>query len=155
MLKTSILRHRKENKKKCTLQPFVERSDWAFFTYPKDTLSVPTNTLVLTLGAPPLTREDRACHLLLVDGTWRYATKMVEQTPLIGTLQPRSLPKGLITAYPRRQEDCSDPDVGLASIEALFAAYVILGWPHEELLDHYPFKEGFLAKNEAFFAPYL
>ncbi len=151
MLKTIILRHRKENKKKCTLEPLKNRDDWAFFTYPKDTLIAPKNCVVLSFEGPLLTKKDENSSLLLIDGTWRYATKMYDQTPLIHTLEKRSLPSTLKTAYPRKQDDCEKPSEGLASIEALFAAYSILGWDSTYLLDHYPFKDKFLELNSLFF----
>ena len=40
-----------------------------------------------------------------------------------------------------------DPDHGLASIEALFAAYHLMGRPTDGLLDHYRWAEQFLAAN--------
>lgn len=60
----------------------------------------------------------------------------------------RSIPKGYKTAYPRKQEDCSHPGQGLASVEALFIAYHILGRYTENILRHYYFKEKFLKKNQ-------
>jgi len=67
------------------------------------------------------------------------------ETPHLFTT--RSLPIDLKTAYPRRQEDCQDPERGLASVEALFAAYTILGRDTTGLLDFYYWKEDFLLKN--------
>ena len=59
----------------------------------------------------------------------------------------RSLPTHLRTAYPRRQDDCFDPSRGLASVEALYAAYSIMGHPTEGLLDHYYWREAFFEYN--------
>jgi pre-rRNA-processing protein TSR3 len=61
----------------------------------------------------------------------------------------RSLPSHYKTAYPRRQLDCPDPERGLASIEALYAAYSILGRSTDGLLDRYHWKEEFLSQKEA------
>ena len=55
--------------------------------------------------------------------------------------------KGLKTAYPREQGDCVDPEPGLASIEALFIAYRLLGYSTEGLLDYYYWKEKFIKIN--------
>ena len=41
----------------------------------------------------------------------------------------------------------SDPDNGLASVEALFVAYHILGRPTTGLLDHYRWAAEFLRAN--------
>jgi pre-rRNA-processing protein TSR3 len=67
----------------------------------------------------------------------------------IGTTRRSSVPSCFETAYPRRQPDCPDPSKGLASIEALYLAYVILGKPPTGLLDNYYWKELFLEKNKS------
>ena len=59
---------------------------------------------------------------------------------------PRSL-SGWKTAYPRVAKRGTDPDNGLASIEALVIAYHVLGRPTAGLLDHYHWAEQFLAAN--------
>ena len=61
-------------------------------------------------------------------------------------VEPRSL-SGWKTAYPRVSKLGTDPDNGLASIEALYLAYHILGRPTEGLLDHYRWAAEFLAAN--------
>ena len=58
----------------------------------------------------------------------------------------RSL-SGYRTAYPRVSKQGTDPDNGLASVEALFIAYLILGRPTVGLLDHYRWAEEFLRLN--------
>ncbi len=138
---TIILRHRKENLKKCSLRGLEERADCRFFSYPCRTLPDLSRYVLLSLDAPPLSSEDAENGLLLIDGTWRYAAVMEKIIPL--SLPRRSIPSGYLTAYPRCQED----DRGLASVEALFIAYRILGRPADELLDHYYWKKAFLEKN--------
>ena len=61
-------------------------------------------------------------------------------------LPPRSL-QGFLTAYPRRSKQGTDPDNGLASVEALFLAYHLLDRPTAGLLDHYRWAEEFLRLN--------
>lgn len=143
---TIILRHRRENLKKCSLRGLETRSDMLFFTYPKDTLPDLTNYICLTLDAPPLTPADSDHGLFLIDGTWKLAEKMAKSVSQ--NLIYRSLPSHYKTAYPRRQPDCPDPTSGLASVEALFIAYHILGRDTTGLLDHYHWKEEFLTLNE-------
>ncbi len=58
----------------------------------------------------------------------------------------RSL-SGYQSAYPRVSKLGTDPDNGLASVEALFLAYHILGRPTVGLLDHYRWAESFLRLN--------
>lgn len=144
---TIILRHRKENLKKCSLRGLESRSDMRFFTYPKDALPPLTNYFLLCLDGSPLTEADRDLGLFLIDGTWNYAELMERQLPKPHLFQRRSLPSHFQTAYPRRQADCSDPSRGLASVEALYLAYYILRRPLEGLLDNYHWKEDFLRKN--------
>jgi pre-rRNA-processing protein TSR3 len=144
---TFILRHRKENLKKCSLRGLEERSDMLFFTYPKDVLPDLSQYILLTLDAPPLTSADAGYGLFLIDATWVYAQKMYKQLKTPHRFQMRSLPSAYQTAYPRRQEDCSDPTRGLASIEALYLAYRILGRDCSGLLDNYYWQEPFLKKN--------
>jgi pre-rRNA-processing protein TSR3 len=60
---------------------------------------------------------------------------------------PRSL-HGYRTAYPRISKLGTDPENGLASVEALVVAYHILGRPTEGLLDHYHWAEEFLRLNQ-------
>jgi pre-rRNA-processing protein TSR3 len=141
---TIILRHRRENLKKCSLRGLEGKEGLSFYTYPQDPLPDLTGYLLLTMGAPPLTSADANHGILLIDGTWRLAQVMGKQTQ---KLEARSLPS-YRTAYPRRQTDCPDPATGLASVEALFLAHRILGRSYEDLLDFYYWKESFLRLNE-------
>lgn len=140
---TIILRHRRENLKKCSLRGLEGREDLLFYSYPLKEIPFDlTSYVVLALDAPPLVEEDRDLGLFLIDGTWRYAEKMFASLPR--PFAVRSLPPFLRTAYPRRQEDCIDPTRGLASVEALYASYAILKRDTEGLLDHYHWKQQFL-----------
>ncbi|NDD57644.1 MAG: hypothetical protein EBZ47_00105 [Chlamydiae bacterium] len=146
---TLILRHKRENLKKCSLRGLEARADICFFTYPKDLLPDLSNYILLGIDAPLLTREDADKGLFLIDGTWRYASVMQLNIVTPPSLMVRSLPSDWITAYPRRQNDCPDPKRGLASVEALYAAFAILGKNTEGLLDNYYWKEDFLKKNKS------
>lgn len=147
---TLILRHRRENLKKCSLRGLENRNDCQFFTYPRDQLPDMNKYILLSLEAPLLTRADAHRGLFLLDATWRYAEKMLEQVGAQAGLVHRSIPKNIRTAYPRRQNDCIDPERGLASVEALFIAYIILGRDTTGLLDEYYWKDLFLEKNKHF-----
>ncbi|MBS0622911.1 MAG: hypothetical protein JSR80_08170 [Verrucomicrobia bacterium] len=133
---TLILRHKKENLRKCSLRGLEMRPDLHFITYPTDPLPDLTGFILLTPNAPFLTKEDTA-PLLLVDATWRLSRLMLEKLP--PCLTRRSLPL-VSTAYPRRQ----DEKAGLASVEALYLAHQITGRNCEGLLDHYYWRENFL-----------
>jgi pre-rRNA-processing protein TSR3 len=140
-----ILRHRRENLKKCSLTGLEKKAGLSFSTYPLDPWPDLSNCLLLKVGAPMLTIADKDRPLLLIDGTWRLAQIMENQLPC--KLEERSLPEGWRTAYPRRQTDCPDPEAGLASIEALYVACLTLGKPVDGLLDRYYWKDVFLKKN--------
>jgi pre-rRNA-processing protein TSR3 len=144
-LPTLILRHRRENLKKCSLSGLEKRPDLSFFSYPKDTLPDLSQHLLLQVGAPLLTLADANLPLFLIDGTWKLTNIMTQQ--LKSQPQTRSLPSHYRTAYPRRQTDCLDPHAGLASIEALYIAHLLLGRNTEGLLDRYHWKNEFLILN--------
>ncbi len=141
---TIVLRHRRENLKKCSLTGLEKRADFLFFPYPGAQLPILKDYLLLKQGAPLLTIADQDRGLFLIDGTWKLATLMESQIP---PMEARSLPPHFRTAYPRKQTECPDPETGLSSLEALFIAYAILQRPVEGLLDRYYWKEAFLERN--------
>jgi pre-rRNA-processing protein TSR3 len=145
--KTLILRHRRENLKKCSLRGLEDRLDISFFSYPSKQLLDLSGYILLGMDAPELSREDNNKGIFLIDATWRYAQKMFHQIPNHHSLTIRSIPSCFVTAYPRRQDDCPDPSKGLASIEALYIAYLILERDPSGLLDSYHWKEKFLEIN--------
>lgn len=148
---TIIIRHRKENLHKCSLRGLEAREDLLFFRYPlKNLLPDLKDYILLTLNAPPLCGDDKDKGIVLLDGTWKYTEKMLKNIPSLFSLPKRSVPQGIRTAYPRRQPDCPIPDVGLASIEALFIAHSIMGKSTEGLLDAYFWKKAFLDRNPDF-----
>jgi len=144
-MKTIILRHRRENLKKCSLSGLEGREDLLFLTYPIHALPDLSSYLVLKVGAPPLSAEDGTKGLLLLDGTWNLAAMMEKHVP--EHVEARSLPSHFRTAYPRRQTGCPDPTTGLASVEALYIAHFILGRNLKGLLDHYHWREAFMQLN--------
>ena len=141
---TIIVRHRRENRKKCTLTALENHPNFTFLSYPLKPMRV-QNAILLSLEGKELTRADQNKPLIILDGLWRYIPKMEK---IVFSIEKRTLPKGFQTAYPRRQNDCIDPLRGLASIEALYVAYTILGKDRQGLLDHYHFKKAFLELNQ-------
>ncbi len=148
-LPTLILRHRKENRKKCSLTPLEKLPRFIFLTYPKDPLIDLSSYLLLSLEGEPLTEQDKGKGICLIDATWRYASLMQEWLLSQQKIPLRSLPSCASSAYPRKQTACADPDRGLASIEALFLAFRILKMENKNLLDRYYWQEDFLQKNAA------
>jgi pre-rRNA-processing protein TSR3 len=137
-MKTIILRHRRENLKKCSLRGLEKNPDFEFYSYPNDVMPDFSHYLLLKVDAPPLTIEDKDRGIFLIDATWRLAEVMAKNLPW--KMEARSLPGGYKTAYPRKP----NPETGLASIEALYLAHSILGKPVDTLFDNYRWKEEFL-----------
>jgi pre-rRNA-processing protein TSR3 len=140
---TIIVRHPKENPKKCSVLPLKGRADIHFLTYPAQFLPSLEGYIRLAAEGPPLSRADSDSGILLLDGSWRWADAM---TAAFAQVPPRSL-SGYQTAYPRVSKLGTDPANGLASIEALYLAYHILGRPSEGLLEHYHWAKDFLVRN--------
>jgi pre-rRNA-processing protein TSR3 len=140
---TLIVRNPRENPRKCSVLPLRGRADLGFLGYP---LSRPPNLdhyVRLAAEGPELSPADADRGILLVDGSWRWAEVMNRD---FLTVPPRAL-HGYRTAYPRRSRLGTDPDNGLASVEALFLAYHLLGRPTAGLLDHYHWADEFLRLN--------
>jgi pre-rRNA-processing protein TSR3 len=142
--RTVIVRHAHENPRKCTVMPLRERPDILLVSYPvkKDRPAL-EGYVCLAAEGPELSPADAAAGLLLLDGSWRWAGVMARD---FADVPPRSL-HGFRTAYPRVSKQGTDPDNGLASVEALFLAYHLLGRPTAGLLDHYRWAEEFLNLN--------
>ena len=149
---TLLIRLRKESPKKCSLTPLRERTDlrlhW-FHCDIGDAIEVGEVTLLHPDGEP-LGEGDLVRPLLLVDSSWRDLPRVL--AGVAGTLHRRSLPKDLATAYPRRSKLFEDPETGLASIEALHAAWTLLGQRDDSLLDGYHWASEWLQANPGLFA---
>jgi pre-rRNA-processing protein TSR3 len=140
---TIIVRHPKENPRKCSVLPLRGRPDLIFLGYPVRERPPLDGYVRLAAEGPELTAADAAAGLLLLDGSWRWAAAMTRD---FADVPPRSL-CGWRTAYPRVSKMGTDPDNGLATVEALFVAYHVLGRPTAGLLDHYHWAEEFLRLN--------
>ena len=139
-IKTVVIRHKKENFKKCSLTPLEGRSDISFLLS-TDLVYDATDHIVLAVDAPLLSDRDHGT-LLLLDATWKLLPQL--ESCLRGQPIYRSLPRDILTAYPRKSSDGSDPSNGLASVEALFIARLIMGDRDESLLEQYYWKDDFL-----------
>jgi len=140
---TVIVVHPKEKRSKCSVEPLRGRDGIAFWKFPKRGSEPIDGYVRLGLGGEPLSEADSPKGLLILDGTWRLAEKMEAD---YSDLPVRSL-VGWETAYPRKSKLYDDPAAGLATIEALFAAYVQMGRSTAGLLDHYHWGDGFLQLN--------
>ena len=100
--------------------------------------------ILLAPEGQELTAADRGMGLLLIDCAWRKVGSLLRRVD--GDLHARRLPR-LVTAYPRKSKTYPDPEEGLASVEALFAATLILGEPRFDFLAGYRWREEFLGTN--------
>lgn len=137
----TVIRHRKERRSKCSLTPLEGRSDIEFLRARPGWEFDVTGYTVLALGAPLLSGEDSGRPLLLLDSTWRLLPQL--EACLRGSGTYRTLP-AIHTAYPRSSKIARDPCGGLASVEALYLARLLLGLRDDSLLNGYFWRAEFL-----------
>ena len=140
---TVIVVHPRERPSKCSVEPLRNRKEFVFCTFPEPVTEDLGNYVRLGINGPLLSAADSARGLLLLDGTWRLAARM---EPFYSHVEVRSLPVTQ-TAYPRKSAVYPDPNEGLATIEALYAALRILGRETSDLLVDYHWKTEFLKLN--------
>jgi pre-rRNA-processing protein TSR3 len=136
-----IIRHPKEKRSKCSLTPLEGRSDMKFYRAREGWEFNASGYTVLGLDAPVLSNEDAARPLLLLDSSWRLLPRL--EACLTGHAVRRSLPN-VTTAYPRTSKIAEDPMGGLASVEALYLARLLIGARDDSLLVDYYWKNSFL-----------
>ena len=144
MAVVNIIVHPAENPKKCTIQHLRGYPGVVFQRFSQEKTFHFPNAFILGVDGPALSRRDNAMDMVVLDGTWRYAAQMIGA---FSTLPVRSI-QGWRTAYPRVSKIYQDPDDGLATIEAIYAAFMIMGKDPQGLLDHYYWKDAFLKLNE-------
>jgi pre-rRNA-processing protein TSR3 len=137
----TIIRHPKERRSKCSLTPLEGRSEIDFLRARPGWGFDVTGYTILALGAPALSADDADRPLLLLDSTWRLLPQL--QACLLGAGTYRTLPV-VETAYPRVSKIEVDPMGGLASVEALYLALLMLGKRDDSLLEDYYWRESFM-----------
>lgn len=140
---TIIIVHPREKRSKCSVEPLRRRDDFIFWTFPDQGPESLDHYVNLGFDGPQLSTADAAQGLLVLDGTWRLAQRM---QPHYAHVPVRSLPRWQ-TAYPRTSKNFPDPHDGLATIEAIYLAYRLLGRDTTGLLDEYRWAEEFLRLN--------
>lgn len=139
-----ILRDPRESVKKCSLTPLRGKDGVHFVPYYRDKRIDASGRILLDPDGAEFTPADRGKDLFLIDCAWRRVGQL--SATVDGPVERRRLP-ALVTAYPRVSRTFVDPAAGLASIEALFAATVLLGRPRLDLLDAYRWRDAFLSAN--------
>ena len=140
---TIFVVHPKERRSKCSVEPLRGRDGFVFWKFPRRGPEPLDGYFRHGLGGPQLTTADAPNGLLILDGTRRYAATMERD---YANIPIRSLGPWQ-TAYPRTSKLFEDPAAGLATIEALVAAYAQMGRPMDGLLDRYQWRDDFLKKN--------
>ena len=139
-----IVVRRGEDPRQCTVRPLRGTPGLDFLPYPLRRQPDLSRHLLLAPDAPPLAPADAGRPLLLLDASWRHAATMRKA---VEPVEARSIPSGWLTAYPRRSKIHADPDTGLATVEALYAALCTLGLRDDALLHRYPWRDAFLDLN--------
>jgi pre-rRNA-processing protein TSR3 len=139
-----ILHDPREPAKKCSLTPLRGMEGVRFVSMTGGGRFDVGRRIWLHPEGDELQPADRGLGLLLIDCTWRRLAKLSKRVD--GELVRRRLPN-LVTAYPRRSKVTPDPEHGLASVEALYAAIAFLEGPRLELLAQYRWAPDFLAAN--------
>lgn len=165
MIEFLIIQDFKENRRKCTAVPLADLPGFEFSRTARPQpgerpIQVPGG-IWLDVDAPVLSRRDSGRlgagdRVIVLDASWARVS------PLAGrlvagpgaTLERRSLPSDLATAYPRRSKIGRDPERGLATVEAVFAVTVVLGAPRPEVLDAYRWAGAFLDRNRSVWERY-
>lgn len=141
MIPITVIRHPKERRSKCSLTPLEAREDIEFFRARRGFIFDMTGFTILGLDAPELSEADAGRPLLLLDSTWRLLPEI--EACLVGEGVRRTLP-AVATAYPRFSKITEDPMGGLASVEALYLAKLMLGERDDGLLADYYWREEFI-----------
>jgi len=145
-----ILRDPRESAAKCSLTPLRGLAGVRIVEHAAGKRLAAGERVLLHPDGEELSPADRGRDLLLIDCAWRHVPRLLRAVD--GVLHPRRLPP-LVTAYPRKSKVFADPPSGLASVEALYAAVLLLGAPRPELLAHYRWRAEFLAANAGVLAP--
>ncbi len=157
-----IVQDYKERVHKCTATPLRDLPGFAFIRVsmpkPREEPLVLKGGIWLDVDAPILERADRKLlgqdgRVIVLDASWQRVGPLERRIRIKsgGSLNRRSLPSVLRTVYPRKSKVYDDPGAGLATVEAIFAATVLLGEPRPEVLEKYYWAQEFLDRNRTSF----
>lgn len=145
-----------ETPNKCTIAPLAYRPDFKLFPVKGATQWGP-------LTSPVLLHHEGECITKLretlppvsgiasVDCVWRRLNFLLDRIVVRSNTPPITrarIPEGFVTAYPRVSEFDTDPDGGLATIEAIFTAAALFGNWDVSLLSEYYFGRKYVELNQ-------
>lgn len=148
-MRALILRDARESPKKCSVAGLRGAPGIEIRTWRRGEPFDASGCLLLHHEGPPLTRADRGHPLLFLDCSWRHVHVLL--CDVRGEFALRSIPGSVRTAYPRRSKLFDDPASGLATLEALYVASLVLGEPRDDLLASYRPASSFLSVNREVF----
>lgn len=147
-----------ETANKCTIVPLFDRPDFKIISVDNSPQPwVFESNFLLHHEGECLSRyrdsNKKKQSIALVDCIWKRLNPLLSriQKPLPTFV---SIPREFKTAYLRKSENQSDPEGGLATIEALFIAQALLGNWDLTLLSKYYFAKNFLELNHENFLRY-
>lgn len=160
-MRYEVVLDRGETPNKCTIAPLAYRQDFRLIRVVDAVATAMASAEKWLLG--PLQSQLLLHHqgrcitelraslppiesIAAVDCVWRRLD------PLLARIQGglptlARIPDGFVTAYPRKSELDTDPDGGLATIEAIFVAAALLGNWDATLLEEYHFGRSFVELN--------
>ncbi|MBN1441624.1 MAG: DUF367 domain-containing protein [Planctomycetes bacterium] len=155
-----IVQDFKENRRKCTARPLERLAGVELLRLGRPRPGEPPIAIPggiwLEVGAPTLAADDRGLldgggRVIVLDASWARLDPLSRRLRVADgrRAERRSLPGRIVTAYPRRSKVREDPAGGLATVEAVFAATVVLAEPRPELLAGYRWAAEFLRLNAA------
>ena len=146
-----VLLDKGETPNKCTIAPLAGRPDFSLFRVKGDRKWGPLRSSILlhhkgeclTVIKKSL---DEVHGIASVDCVWRRLDKLLDRIegplPILARI-----PDNFVTAYPRKSEKNTDPESGLATIEAIFVASALFGHWEPSLLSQYYFGRKFIEMN--------
>ncbi len=147
-----IILDRQETANKCTIAPLLSRPDFRMIHVKGAAVFGPlTAHLLLHHEGKCLTQVQDSISevkgIASIDCVWSRLDGLMRRIqgdlPLFV-----SIPAGFQTAYPRRSAKKTDPEFGLATIEALFVAVAVLGQWDSSLFEKYYFGREFIEVNK-------
>lgn len=140
-----------ETPNKCTIAPLRHRADFRL-------IQVKGNPVFGPLDSSILLHHQGQClstfsksvgevkGIASVDCVWRRLDSLLQRIVAPLPVLAR-IPDGFVTAYPRISSQNTDPEGGLATIEAIFVAAALLGNWDATLLSEYYFGRKFIEMN--------
>lgn len=146
-----------ETVNKCTIAPLASRPDFRLLHVKgPDPLGPLISPILLHHEGECITTLDpslkggRVQGIATIDCVWNRLDVLIRR--IAGPLPKLvRIPNGFETAYPRRSAQNTDPEGGLATIEAIFVASALLGNWDVSLFSEYHFGRKFVELNQKLF----